>query len=203
MRRTSFRAARRAIRTTGVACAATACLILALSASAGAAVTYRSATGTCQDATLYGNYSKSAGPQDKVGELVRGEVAGFEYATGPWAWVRTAGGDDKGGFVLRDCLTIAAPGTSGSYLWPAVGTCQNATMYGSYDAKTHTHGKLRTGTVRAGQPVGYQYAHLARSSGAWAVVRKGAPPRIVYGYVLRSCIDVADWATTAAWNPPR
>ena len=175
----------------------------ALTGSAGAAVTYRSATGTCKDATLFGNYSKAGGPKDKTGELVRGEVAGYEYTTGSWAWVRTGGGDDKGGFVLRDCITVAAVGTSGSYLWPAVGTCQSATMYGSYNATTHKHGDFKTGTVRANEPIGYQYAILPQSTGAWAVIRKGAPPRVSFGYVLRSCINVADWARTATWNPPR
>lgn len=187
----------------GAALLAAGLLMASATASAnGAGVTYRSASVTCRNATLYGNYSQSSGPEDKVGVVVRGEVVGYQYTNGSWAVVRTGGGDTVG-FVLRGCITVPKAGTSRSYLWPAVGTCRDATLYANYNRKTHKP-KDKTGVLRRGQHVGYQYVQDPRyPPGAWAVIRKATTGRTVYGYVLRSCLRVASWAPKATWNPPR
>ena len=175
-------------------------LLSSLAASASAAVTYRSASGTCQDATLYANYSKSAGPKGKIASVAKGEVVGYEYTNGSWAVVRTGKDDDTIGFVLRDCITVPQAGTSGSYLWPAKISCQDATLYAGYNFAKQRPGK-KIGVVTSGQKVGYQYYNGNLSTGAYTVIRKGAQKTPVFGYVLRECVNVADWAPKANWNP--
>ena len=171
-------------------------MALALTASANAAVTYRSASGTCQDATLYDNYSKSGGPKNKVAAVAKGEIVGYQYTTGSWAVVRTARNDDTIGFVLRECITVPQAGTSGSYLWPAKISCQDATLYASYDVAKKRPGE-QIGVVTRGQKVGYQYYDANRSTGAYTVIRKGTQQNPTFGYVLRECVNVADWAPKA------
>jgi len=175
-------------------------LALAVTATAGAAVTYRSASGTCQDATLYANYSKSGGPKGKIASVAKGEVVGYQYTDGSWAVVRTGG--DKIGFILRDCITVPQAGTSGSYLWPAKISCQDATLYASYNFATKHPGK-KIGVVTRGQKVGYQYYNGNLSTGAYTAIQKGTKNIQLFGYVLRDCVNVADWAPKANWNPAR
>ena len=58
--------------------------LVCVTPSAGAAVTYRSAGGVCETASLYANYSASGGPKNKIGVVVLGEVVGFvESGRGP------------------------------------------------------------------------------------------------------------------------
>jgi hypothetical protein len=177
-------------------------LVLSMAASASAWPTYRSASVMCQNATLYGNYSPSRGPNGKMGVLVRGEVVGFQYTNGSFAMVRT-GAYATLGFVQRNCITVPEPGTSASYLWPAKVTCQEATMHASYDSEKQRPGGP-TSVVLRGQLIGYQYYRdPSFSSGPWATIRKGTKGADIYGYVLRSCIAVASWAPRANWYPPR
>lgn len=181
---------------------AVALFALSVTAPAGAWPTYRSASVTCKDATLYGNYSPKSGPKDKLTTLVRGEVLGYEYTwdNGAYAVVRTHLPVQLG-FVQRSCITVPQAGTSGSYLWPAVISCQDATMYASYNStKKKTGGP--TGTVKRGQHVGYQWVHPV-PSGPYDVIRKGTQKYPVFGYVLHECVNIANWAPRANWNPAR
>ena len=177
-------------------------LALSVTATASAWPTYRSASVTCTDATLYGNYSPKSGPKDKLGTVVRGEVLGYQYTwdNGAYAIVRTHLPVQLG-FVQRSCITVPKAGTSGSYLWPAVISCQDATMYGSYNSTKRKPGRP-TGTVKRGQHVGYQWVHPV-PSGPYVMIRKGTQKYPVYGYVLHECVNVANWAPSANWNPAK
>lgn len=177
-------------------------LAVCVTASAGAAVTYRSAGGVCETASLYANYSPSGGPKNKIGVVVLGEVVGFVDSNGSWAIVRTGSGGAPAGFVLRECITVPEAGSSGSYLWPAKIACQNATAYANYDSKTHKP-EHDFAVLRRGQRIGYQYYTGNFSTGGWAGVRKGHGGAAVFGFVLRECVDVANWAPNAHWNPAR
>ena len=171
-------------------------------AAARAAVTYRSATVTCRDATLYGNLSRAGRPSDRVGTVVRGQVVGYEGTRGRFAVVRT-GAESTIGVVSRPCVTVPVAGSSGSFLWPARMTCREASRYGNYSPRTKRP-LTRSGTLRRGRQVGYQYFRDPENpTGAWAIVRTGAGDSVQFGYVLRSCLRVAPWAPGASWNPAR
>ena len=146
--------------------AALAVGLLVVTASAGAAVTYRSAGGVCETASLYANYSPSGGPKNKIGVVVLGEVVGFVDSNGSWAIVRTGSGGAPAGFVLRECITVPEAGSSGSYLWPAKIACQNATAYANYDSKTHKP-EHDFAVLRRGQRIGYQYYTAISRPVAW------------------------------------
>lgn len=61
---------------------------------------------TCQSATMYGNYSASAGPQDPIRVLGYGDKVGIrqDAGTASWAVILDYGPDDWG-YLLRSCMT--------------------------------------------------------------------------------------------------
>ncbi len=179
----------------------TAGLLLSSLAASASATTWRSASGTCRDATLYGNYSPKSGPKNKIASVVKGEIVGYQRTDGSWAVVRSGKNDDTIGYVLRDCITVPQAGTSGSYLWPAKISCQDATFYTNYNFATKRPAR-KIGVVTRGQKVGYVYGQT-ESTGAYTGIRRGTQKTPLFGYVLRECVNVADWATKANWNPAR
>lgn len=195
------RARRRAVRRAAVTLPVIGLIAGGVTANAHSWPTYRSASVTCRDVTLYGNFSPARGPKDKIGVLDRGEILGYEYTRGSQAMVRT-GAHATLGFVQRDCITVPRAGTSGSYLWPAKIGCRAATLYANYNAAKRRPAQ-KIGVVSRGQDVGYQYYKGTIPTGPYTVIRKGTQKTPLFGYVLRECVDVADWAPKANWNPAR
>jgi hypothetical protein len=61
---------------------------------------------TCQSATMYGNYSTTAGPQNPIRTLYYGDKVGIrqDAGTASWAVILDYGPDDWG-YLLRSCMT--------------------------------------------------------------------------------------------------
>jgi hypothetical protein len=61
---------------------------------------------TCQSATMYGNYSTTAGPQNPIRTLYYGDKIGIRRDAGypSWAVILDYGPDDWG-YFLRSCYT--------------------------------------------------------------------------------------------------
>ena len=64
---------------------------------------------SCQDATLFGNYTPGVGHRDPITTLYRGDRVGFRYTTddGNSAVVLWYQGG-VWGYVLRSCVTVGA-----------------------------------------------------------------------------------------------
>jgi hypothetical protein len=61
---------------------------------------------TCQSATLYGNYSPTAGPRDPIAVLGYGNKVGIRQDAGYPSWAVVLDyGPDVWGFMLRSCMT--------------------------------------------------------------------------------------------------
>ncbi|MFL5358185.1 hypothetical protein [Archangium sp.] len=61
---------------------------------------------TCSSATMYGNYSTTAGPQNPMRVLYYGDKVGIRQDAGypSWAVILDYGPDDWG-YLLRSCMT--------------------------------------------------------------------------------------------------
>jgi len=90
----------------GVALASTTMLVSAAPAQADYTTPSRI---SCQDATLFGNYTPGVGHRDPITVLPRGTRVGHRYTTsdGYSAMVLWYQGE-KWGFVLRSCVTVGA-----------------------------------------------------------------------------------------------
>ena len=174
-------------------------MALALTASANAAVTYRSASGTCQDATLYDNYSKSGGPKNKVAgsRERRDRRLPVHHDRGP-----SSERPDGRHHRLRSPWHHGAAGRDVRKLPVA----RKDQLPGRHALRELDVAKKRPGeqigVVTRGQKVGYQYYDANRSTGAYTVIRKGTQQNPTFGYVLRECVNVADGHRKPTGTPP-